>query len=166
MPLPLKIVLIVLAVVVVLFIVLIIIGRKMQKKQEASQADIEAAAQILSMLIIDKKRMKVRDANLPKIVTEQLPKYMRGAKMPIVKAKVGPKVMTLIADVKVFDSLPVKTECKVKVSGIYITEIISSRGKIEAQPKKKGFRAKIAAKAAEAQAAAKADKNGKNSKKK
>lgn len=166
MPLPLKIVLIVLAVVVVLFIVLIIIGRKMQRKQEASKADIEAASQILSMLIIDKKRMKVRDANLPKIVMEQLPKYMRGAKMPIVKAKVGPKVMTLIADVKVFDSLPVKMESKVKVSGIYITEIISTRGKVDVQPKKKGFRAKLAAKAAEAQAAANTDKNVKNNKKK
>ena len=76
MPLALKIVLIVLAVVLVLFIVLIIVGRKMQKKQEASQADIEAASQILSMLVIDKKRMKITEANLPKVVTEQIPKYM------------------------------------------------------------------------------------------
>ncbi len=159
MPLALKIVLIVLAVVLVLFIILIIVGRKMQKKQEASQADIEAASQIMSMLIIDKKRMRIKDANLPKIVTEQIPKYMKAAKMPIVKAKVGPKVMTLIADVKVFDSLPVKMESKVKVSGIYITEIISTRGKVTSQPKKKGFRAKIADKAARAQAAANAGKN-------
>ena len=106
MPLALKIVLIVLAVVLVLFMVLIIVGGKMQKKQEASQADIEAASQILSMLVIDKKRMKITEANLPKVVTEQIPKYMKLAKMPIVKAKIGPKVMTLIADVKVFDALP------------------------------------------------------------
>ena len=154
MPLALKIVLIVLAVVLVLFIVLIIVGRKMQKKQEASQADIEAASQILSMLVIDKKRMKITEANLPKVVTEQIPKYMKLAKMPIVKAKIGPKVMTLIADVKVFDALPVKMESKVKVSGIYITEIISTRGKVTVQPKKKGFRAKLAEKAAKAQAEA------------
>ena len=94
--------------------------------------------------------MKITEANLPKVVTEQIPKYMKLAKMPIVKAKIGPKVMTLIADVKVFDALPVKMESKVKVSGIYITEIISTRGKVTVQPKKKGFRAKLAEKAARA----------------
>lgn len=166
MPLALKIVLIVLAVVLVLFIVLIIVGRKMQKKQETSQADIEAASQILSMLVIDKKRMKITEANLPKVVTEQIPKYMKLAKMPIVKAKIGPKVMTLIADVKVFDALPVKMESKVKVSGIYITEIISTRGKVTVQPKKKGFRAKLAEKAAKAQAEATKAKAPAKSKKK
>ena len=49
--------------------------------------------------------MKLKDAGLPKIVDEQTPKYMRRAKVPIVKAKIGPKVMTLIADAKVFDVL-------------------------------------------------------------
>ena len=78
------------------------------------------------MLVIDKKKMKLKDAGLPKIVYEQTPKYMRRAKVPIVKAKIGPKVMTLIADAKVFDVLPVKTEAKVVVSGIYITEITVS----------------------------------------
>ena len=141
MPLALKIVLIVLAVVLVLFIVLIIVGRKMQKKQEASQADIEAASQILSMLVIDKKRMKITEANLPKVVTEQIPKYMKLAKMPIVKAKIGPKVMTLMADPKVYDQIPIKAEVKAEVSGIYITGIKSVRGGkiVVEEKKKKGF---------------------------
>ncbi|MCM1307441.1 MAG: hypothetical protein NC223_02450 [Butyrivibrio sp.] len=165
MPLPVKIILIVLGVILVLFIVLIIVGSKMQKKQEASQADIEAASQVLSMLIIDKKRMKLKDANLPKVVMDQIPKYMRMAKMPLVKAKIGPKVMTLISDVKIFDSLPLKSEIKAKVSGIYITELISTRGKVAPTPKKKGFRAKLAQKAANAQAAAKGDAPKKGKKK-
>lgn len=118
----------------------------MQKKQQASQADIEAASQIISMLVIDKKKMKVKDATLPKVVAEQIPKYMRFAKLPLVKAKVGPKVMTLIADVKVFDALPLKTEVKVAVSGIYITEIKYIRGKVEPKPlTKKEQRAKAKA---------------------
>ena len=45
----------ILAVLIGLFIALIIVGRKMQKKQAASQADIEAASQVISMLVIDKK---------------------------------------------------------------------------------------------------------------
>ena len=65
---------------------------------------------------------------------------MRRAKVPNVKAKSGPKVMTLIADAKVFDVLPVKTEAKVVVSGIYITEIKSIRGgAVPVAPKKKKF---------------------------
>lgn len=90
--------------------------------------------------------MKVKDATLPKVVAEQIPKYMRFAKLPLVKAKVGSKVMTLIADVKVFDALPLKTEVKVAVSGIYITEIKYIRGKVEPKPlTKKEQRAKAKA---------------------
>ena len=69
--------------------------------------------QTVSMLVIDKKKMKIKESGLPKIVYEQTPKYMRWAKVPVVKAKVGPKVMTLLADERVFASLPVKTEAKV-----------------------------------------------------
>lgn len=146
MPVWVRVNIIVLAVIIGILIALIIIGRKMQKKQQASQADIEAASQIISMLVIDKKKMKVKDATLPKVVAEQIPKYMRFAKLPLVKAKVGPKVMTLIADVKVFDALPLKTEVKVAVSGIYITEIKYIRGKVEPKPlTKKEQRAKAKA---------------------
>lgn len=146
MPVWVRVIIIVLAVIIGILIALIIIGRKMHKKQQASQADIEAASQIISMLVIDKKKMKVKDATLPKVVAEQIPKYMRFAKLPLVKAKVGPKVMTLIADVKVFDALPLKTEVKVAVSGIYITEIKYIRGKVEPKPlTKKEQRAKAKA---------------------
>lgn len=146
MPVWVRVIIIVLAVIIGILIALIIVGRKMQKKQQASQADIEAASQIISMLVIDKKKMKVKGATLPKVVAEQIPKYMRFAKLPLVKAKVGPKVMTLIADVKVFDALPLKTEVKVAVSGIYITEIKYIRGKVEPKPlTKKEQRAKAKA---------------------
>ena len=52
--------------------------------------------------------------------------------------------MTLMADERVFASLPVKTEAKVVVSGLYITEIKSVRGgAIPQAPKKKGFFARF-----------------------
>ena len=92
----------------------------------------------------DKKKMKLKDANLPDMVLQQTPKYMRRMKMPFVKAKVGPRIMTLIADPKVYEILPVKKEVKAVVSGIYITEIKSVRGgAIPAPPKKKGFFARF-----------------------
>ena len=40
--------------------------------------------------------------------------------MPIVKAKIGPRVMSLMCDPKVFDQIPIKAEVKAEVSGIYI----------------------------------------------
>ena len=97
-----------------------------------------SVAQTMSMLIIDKKRMKLKEAGLPAVVIENTPKYLRRTKVPVVKAKVGPKVMTLMCDAKVFEVLPVKKEAKVVVSGIYITGIKSIRGgSIQAPVKKK-----------------------------
>lgn len=136
----LNVLLVVLILIVAVLAALYFLGRKLEKRQVEQQALLEAAAQTVSMLVIDKKKMKIKEANLPKMVFEQTPKYMRWAKVPIVKAKVGPKVMTLLADEKVFQALPVKTEAKVVVSGIYITEIKSVRGKAVVAPvKKKGF---------------------------
>ena len=142
---PVTIVLLVILVILIgLLIGLYFFGKKTQKKQEEQQAQIEASKQTVSMLVIDKKKMKIKDSGLPKIVYEQTPKYMRWAKVPVVKAKVGPKVMTLMADERVFASLPVKTEAKVVVSGLYITEIKSVRGgAIPQAPKKKGFFARF-----------------------
>lgn len=136
----LHILLIILVVLVVVLAVLYFLGRKLEKRQVEQQAILEASAQTISMLIIDKKKMKVKDSGLPKAVYEQTPKYMRWAKVPVVKAKIGPRVMTLMADERVFAALPTKTEAKVVLSGIYITEIKSIRGgAVPAPPKKKGF---------------------------
>lgn len=130
--------LVILAVLIVAFIVLAVIGSKLKKKQDAQQEQIEAAKQVMSMLVIDKKKMKLKDAGLPKMVLEQTPKYLRGTKTPVVKAKIGPKVMTLMCDPKVFDQIPVKAEIKAEVSGIYIIGIKSVRGgKIVVEEKKK-----------------------------
>jgi len=128
MPIWLIVLLVVLAIVIVALIVLTIVGMKLQKKQAANQEQIEAAKQTVSMLIIDKKTMKLKDAGLPKIVLEQTPKYLRGRKMPVVKAKIGPQVTTLLSDPRVFEQIPVKAEVKAEISGIYIVGIKSVRG--------------------------------------
>lgn len=130
--------LVILAVLVIAVIALYFLGKKAQQKQNEQQAQIEAMKQTVSMLIIDKKRMKLRDAGLPQAVLEQTPKWLRGSKLPIVKAKVGPQVMSLICEDKIFDSVPVKKEVKAVISGIYITDVKGLHGKpIVAEPKKK-----------------------------
>ena len=129
---------IIVIVLAILLVVLYFLGKNLQKKQESQQEAMDAAAQQMNLYIIDMKMMKAMDANLPKMVTEQIPKYMRRAKLPIVKAKVGPRVMSLICDAKVFDTITPKQEVKATVSGLYITAAKRIRGPIvETDPKKR-----------------------------
>lgn len=138
------IVLIIITVVLLIALgVMIFLGWRMQKKQEAQKEQLDAAAQQVSMLIIDKKVMKLKESGLPQIVLDNTPKYLRRSKVPVVKAKIGPRIMTLMCDSAVFDQIPVKKEVKATVSGIYITAVRGIRGPLEVPKKKKGFFARL-----------------------
>ena len=108
--------LVVLVVLIGICVGLYFFGKKAEKKQAEQKEQMDAVAQTVSMLVIDKKRLKL-------------------------KAKIGPKIMTLMCEEKVFEVLPVKKEAKVVLSGIYITGIKSVRGGIPevAKKKKKGL---------------------------
>ncbi len=122
-------------------------GRKLQKRQAESEAQLKAMEQVVSALIIDKKILPMKEAGLPKEALDQTPWYLRRSKLPIVKAKIGPRIVNLIAERAVYDILPVKKECKVVLSGIYISALKSVRGgNVPVPPKKLTFRQKIAAK--------------------
>ena len=131
--------LVILVILIVALIVLYFTGKKAQKKQEDQKAQIEAAKQTVSMLIIDKKRMPIKDSGLPQFVIDQTPKLMRRSKLPIVKAKVGPRIMTLVCEADIFDLIPLKKEIKAEVSGIYIVGARGLRAPLEKKTKKKGF---------------------------
>ena len=165
---PVTIVLLVILVILIgLLVGLYFFGKKTQKKQEEQQAQIEARKQTVSMLVIDKKRMPLKESGLPQMVIDQTPKLLRRSKMPIVKAKVGPKISILIADEKVFDLIPVKKEIKAEVSGLYIVGVKGIRGNLDAPvKKKKGFFARFKKSAEEAQAAQNESKKSKKNKKK
>ena len=136
--------LVILVILIAAVIALYFFGKKAQKKQDEQQAQIQANKQTVSMLIIDKKRMPLKDSGLPQMVIDQTPKLMRRSKLPIVKAKVGPKISILIADEKVFDLIPVKKEIKAEVSGLYIVGVKGIRGSLETpQKKKNGFLARF-----------------------
>ena len=78
--------LVILAVLIVGLIVLYFLGKKAQKKRDEQEAQLAANAQTVSMLIIDKKRLRLKDSGLPQVVIDQTPKMMRHSKLPIVKA--------------------------------------------------------------------------------
>lgn len=151
--------LVITVILLIALVVLYFLGKRAQKKKEEQDAQIAAAAQSVSMLIIDKKKMKLKDAGFPAVVLEQTPKLMRRTKMPIVKAKVGPKVTSFICDGEIFDLIPIKKEVKATVSGLYITSVKGLHGTIINQaPAKKGFRAKLKDKYKNATAELKKDK--------
>ena len=131
------ILLIILAIVLVALGLLYYFGNRMQKKQLA------AAAQQVSLLVINKKKMKLKDAGFPQIIVDNTPKYLRRSKVPVVKAKIGPRIMTMMCDTQIYDLIPVKKEVKATVSGIYITGVRGIRGSLEAPQKKKGFFARL-----------------------
>jgi len=137
------ILIIVVLVIIAALVALYFYAKKLQKKQEEQTEQLKAAAQTVSMLIIDKKRMKIKEAGLPSVVLEGTPKYLRGTKVPIVKAKVGPRVMSLMCDDKIFPLVPIKKEVKAVVSGIYITDVKGIRGTLDTPQKKKGFFARL-----------------------
>ena len=135
--------LVILVVLVGVLIALYFFGKKAQKKQEEQQAQIEAAKQTVSMLVIDKKRLRIKESGLPQMVIDQTPKMMRRTKLPIVKAKIGPKISILIADEKIYEQIPVKKEVKASLSGLFISDVRGVRGPLEKPEKKRGFFAKL-----------------------
>ncbi len=137
------ILLVILIVLVAACVILYFLGKRAEKKQAEQQEQLAAAAQTVSMLIIDKGRLKLKDAGFPPIVVENTPKYLRRSKVPVVKAKIGPKVMTLMCDAEIFPLVPVKKEVKATISGIYITAVRGIRGPLETPQKKKGFLARL-----------------------
>ena len=65
---------VIIAVLLVAFVVLYFLGRKAEKKQAEQQKTLEANAQTVNLLVIDKKKLKLKEAGLPSIVVEQTPK--------------------------------------------------------------------------------------------
>lgn len=99
-------------------------GKKNYAKSLEAQSFINQYKTVTPILVIDKKFEKPTAKNLPKNIYEKLPKTAHIRKMPIVKAKVGPQIMTLMCDKSVYDALATKKTMKVELAGIYITRIV------------------------------------------
>ncbi len=155
MPTWLIILLIVLAVVIGLLVLLYFAGRKLQKRQNEQQSMLEANKQTVSLLVIDKKRMKIKDANLPASVSAQIPKISRNMKAAFVKVKIGPQLVTLFCDEKIYDSVPIKKEVKAEVSGMYLMSVKGVHGTKIVHEQKKKSRFKQALEKAQEKAGAK-----------
>lgn len=115
-------------------------NRKNMKKMIEAQDFIEANKMTVQIFVIDKKYERPTEHNLPKMIYEKLPKTAKIRKMAIVKAKVGPQIVTLTCDKNVYDILQTKKSTKVQLSGIYIVSVV---GMNLENKKKKTMREKI-----------------------
>ena len=129
------VVLAVLVSITIVLLVLYILGKRNQKKQEAQDEEIRKNAQPMNFYIIDKKKMYLKDAGLPKAMYDATPKLARLNKVPIIKVKVGNRVTNLMCDPQVFKTLLPKQEVKAMVAGMYVVSAKRIRGPV-VEPKK------------------------------
>ena len=128
----------------IIFLVLAVVGGAVYflnkwayKRMNEQQSIIERTKQITSIYVIDKAKMKASQSNLPKMVLDHLPRLYKFVKLPLVKAKIGPQVTTLMCDKAVFDALPVKKNVKVEMAGLYIVSMPGMKSKKEMKAQRK-----------------------------
>ena len=125
------IIIIIFIVIVVIVAVLFFLNRWASKRLVEQQSMIERTRQPASIYVIDKKKERMQNVNFPKAVQDQIPKWNKLMKMHLVKAKIGPQIMTLMCDKEVFAVLPVKKTVKVDLAGIYIVSMKGMKSKEE-----------------------------------
>jgi len=125
----------VLMIVVIIAIIVVAVFYFLNKwagKKAAAQHDmVEQHKQTVSIYVIDKKKDKITNAGFPKAVADQIPRMAKLMKTPLVKAKIGPQITTLVCDAAVYDALPVKKTVSVEIAGAYIVGMKGMKTKME-----------------------------------
>ncbi|MBR3646502.1 MAG: hypothetical protein IKN54_08780 [Lachnospiraceae bacterium] len=128
---------IIIAILAVVMIVLYFVGKRLEKKQSDNKKILEENAQTVSVFIIDKKKLKMKDSGLPAMVIQNVPKFARGAKVPIVKVRIQGRIMNLICEDKIYPQLLPNQDGKAVISGIYLQSFKRIRGPVYKEPEKK-----------------------------
>ncbi len=141
---------IIVVVIGAIFVGLYFLNKWAYKKMDTQQTMIDKMKQSMSIYVIDKKRDKITNVNMPKAVIEQMPKMYKKMKLCFVQAKIGPQIMTLICDKKLFEAIPVKKNVKAEIAGIYIVGVagVKTEKEIKAIQKEKKAKEKAELKAA------------------
>ena len=91
-------------------IIFFYLKKKMKGKVDEQQSLVNQHKVVQSILVLEKRKDKVQNANMPKAVIAQIP-------------KIGPQIMDLLCDDAVFDKLPEKKTVQVELAGIFIAGI-------------------------------------------
>lgn len=99
------------------------LNKRGMKKMIQAQDFIDQNRTTVQIFVIDKRQEKPSPSNMPKAVYEQMPKSAKMRKTNLVRAKVGPQIVTLMCDKPVYQVMPVKKTVKVDLAGMYIVGI-------------------------------------------
>ena len=97
-------------------------GKRLRQQREDNEQFMQDHKQSINLYVVDKKQLPLSDSGLPKTVLDSLSKRQMKKKMPIVKVKYGPNIMSLVAEKEVFQNIPVKSNVNATISGIYLTD--------------------------------------------
>ncbi|MCL2405382.1 MAG: hypothetical protein FWC92_07540 [Defluviitaleaceae bacterium] len=124
----------------IIFVVLYFLNKWAGRRMADQQDMVERHKQPATIYVIDKKKDKITNANLPKAMASQVPRMGRMMKMPLVKAKIGPQIMTLVCDKAVYEALPVKKNVTVELAGAYIVSMKGMKTKQQLAEQRKARR--------------------------
>ena len=136
------IILIVFIAVAVIVAGLYFLNRWASKRQVGQQQMIDSSKQKMDIYVIDKKRDKAANVNLPKAVHEAMPKMAKIMKLYFIKVKTGPQLVTMMCDKRIFEYLEVKKTYKADVAGIYIVAVKGMKTAAEMKQARKERRRK------------------------
>ncbi|MBQ9814353.1 MAG: hypothetical protein IKH67_03175 [Lachnospiraceae bacterium] len=120
----------VLVVLIVAIILLYVFGKRSQKKQEEQRAELEKQAMTINCFVIDKKRMRLKDAGFPKIVYDSAPRLSKIGKVSVLKVKIGNKVSSVMCDDALFKTILPKQELRAQIVGVYMLSAKRVRGPV------------------------------------
>jgi len=134
-------------IIFVLSIIILVVGvafyflNSWAGKKQAQQSEmVNQHKQTVSLYVIDKKKDKITNTNLPKAMLDQMPRLGRMFKVPLVKVKIGPQITTMVCEEATFKILPTKKTVTVEVAGAYIVGLKGMKTKMEMAEQRKSRR--------------------------
>lgn len=131
------VIILIILIVGVVMVGLYFLNRWASTKMVTQQTAIERHKMPATIYVIDKKRDKITNVNMPKAAVEQVPSYVKMMKHNFVMAKIGPQIMTLMCDKQIYNAIPVKKNVKIELAGIYIVSMKGMKTKKEIKDAKK-----------------------------
>lgn len=125
-------IIVIVALAVIMFVIYRITSKNYKRSIEADEF-IKANKQVVSIYVIDKKFEKPTEKDFNKQIYDQLTGSAKRRKMCMIKAKVGPQIVTLITEKNVYDVIVPKKTVKVELSGLYLVNVVG----VNLQDKKK-----------------------------
>ena len=134
-------ILLIISLIVLIIVVALYFLNNWASKKSAQQNELVAQhKQTVSLYVIDKKKDKLTNANIPKAMIEQMPRLGKIMKVPLVKVKVGPQITTMVCEEQTFKILPVKKTVTVDIAGAYIVGMKGMKTKMEMAAQRKSRR--------------------------